>query len=170
MTPTRFLPNSTAKPRPLSLRPRLLAAASFVRPDDRVLDIGTDHARLPVYLIEQGLCASVTATEFAEGPLSRAFRTIRSHRLEDRIPLLLRDGAAGLEPEAFDTVTITGMGADTILSILQKSPWLNKKHLILQPQTRVARFAELAGRAPSCQTVVSEGRRQYTIFLFGGVV
>ncbi len=139
-----------------------------MRPNDRVLDIGTDHARLPVYLVEQNLCALVTATECAEGPLLRARRTVRAHRLEDRISLLLRDGASGLEPDAFDTVTITGMGADTILSILQKSPWLYKKRLILQPQTHVARFAEMAGRAPSCQTVVSEGRRQYTIFLFGG--
>ncbi|MDR1669317.1 MAG: class I SAM-dependent methyltransferase [Oscillospiraceae bacterium] len=163
LTPTR-------KIRPLSLRPRLLAAVSFVRPGDRVLDIGTDHARLPVYLAEQKLCASVTATEHAEGPYLRALRTIRAHRLEDQIALLLRDGAEGLNAEEYDTVTVTGMGADTILSILAKSPWLWSKRLILQPQTHVARFAGMTGRESSQETAVSEGRRQYTIFLFEGAI
>ena len=154
--------------RPLQLTPRLLAVASFVRPDYRVLDIGTDHARLPVYLTERGLCAAVTATDCAEGPLARAARTVRTHRLKDKIPLLLRDGAAGLDQADYDAVTITGMGGDTILSIVQKSPWLWEKRLILQPQTRVKTFAELLGRTPARQVTVSEGRRLYTIFLFEG--
>ncbi|MDR1693438.1 MAG: class I SAM-dependent methyltransferase [Oscillospiraceae bacterium] len=162
---------STANPRnirPLALRPRLLAVAGFVRPDDRVLDIGTDHARLPVYLTERGLCASVTATERAEGPYRRAERTIRVHRLEGRIPLLLCDGGENLDPSCYDTVAITGMGADTIADILRKSPWLSEKRLILQPQTRVIGFAELTGLTPSARMTVAEGRRSYTIYLMGG--
>jgi tRNA (adenine22-N1)-methyltransferase len=134
------------------------------------LDIGADHARLPVYLTERGLCAAVTATDIAEGPLARAARTIRAHRLEGRIPLLLRDGAEGLDPADYDAVTIAGMGGDAILSILKKSPWLWDKRLILQPQTRVRDFADRAGRTPAWQVTASEGRRQYTIFVFEGAV
>jgi tRNA (adenine22-N1)-methyltransferase len=152
--------------RPLQLTPRLLTAASFIRPGDRVLDIGTDHARLPVYLIERGLCASVTATDAAQGPLNRAARTVRAHRLEKIIPLLLNDGAEGLDPLHYDTVTITGMGGDAILSIIRKSPWLNGKRLILQPQTRVAAFAGMMERNPAKAEIAAEGRRQYTIFMF----
>jgi len=147
--------------RPLTLTPRLLAVASFIRPTDRVLDIGTDHARLPVYLMEHGLCASVTAADIAEGPLARAARTVRTHRLESKIPLLLNNGAVGLNPDDYDAVTITGMGGDTILSILEKSPWLREKRLILQPQTRTIYFADMPG------ITVSEGRRQYMIFTQG---
>ena len=99
------------KPRPLSLTPRLLTVVSFIRPNDRVLDIGTDHARLPVYLMERGLCASVTATDVCEGPLARAARTIKGHKLEGKIPLLLCNGGVGLDPLAYDTVTICGMGS-----------------------------------------------------------
>lgn len=166
--PDQRTANGRPHVRPLSLAPRLLAVASFVRPSDRVLDIGADHARLPVYLTERGLCASVAASDCAEGPLARAARTVRAHRLEDRIPLLLRDGGEGLSPDEFDTVTITGMGGDTILSIIAQSPWLLTKRLILQPQTRVKTFTELLGRTPARQVTVLEGRRQYTIFLFEG--
>ncbi|MCL2003801.1 MAG: class I SAM-dependent methyltransferase [Oscillospiraceae bacterium] len=152
--------------RPLQLTPRLLAVAALIRPGDRVLDIGTDHARLPVYLTERSLCAAVTATDIAGGPLARAARTVRAHRLEGKVTLLLRDGADGLSPDDYDTVTVTGMGGDTILTILQKSPWLSEKRLILQPQTRLAAFAAMLGRAPSRTVEVAEGRRRYTVFLF----
>ena len=153
--------------RKLHLTPRLLTAASFVRPADRLLDIGTDHARLPVYLTERGLCAAATATDTAPGPLNRAMLTLRKHRLEGRIPLLLCDGGLGLDADEYDTVTITGMGGDTILSILEQSPWLWDKRLILQPQTRVERFAAMN---PSQHTTIAEGHRVYHIFLFEGTV
>jgi tRNA (adenine22-N1)-methyltransferase len=154
--------------RPLHLTPRLLTVASIIRPSARVLDIGTDHARLPVYLMERGLCASVTASDISEGPLKRAARTIKTHRLEDKIPLLLCDGAEGLNPDDYDTAVITGMGGDTIISIVKKSPWLLKKRLIMQPQTRVKNFEDLLGFTPSRRIEASEGRRQYTIFLWEG--
>lgn len=134
-----------------------------------MLDIGTDHARLPVYLVERGLCASVTATDIAEGPLARAERTVRAHRLEDKIRLFLCDGAAGLDADNYDTVTVTGMGGDAMISIIRKSPWLLRKRLILQPQTRAACFARMMGREPEQQAVVFEGRRQYMIFMFEGI-
>jgi hypothetical protein len=60
------------------------------------------------------------------------------------------------------------MGGDTILDILRKSPWLTEKRLILQPQTRVGRFVEMAGRDPTQQIEVAEGHRKYTIFLYEG--
>jgi tRNA (adenine22-N1)-methyltransferase len=144
----------------------LLTVASLIRESDRVLDIGTDHARLPVYLTERGLCASVTATDISPGPLSRASRTIRAHRLENKIALLMLNGAEGLDPDDYDTVTVTGMGGDTILSILGACPWLYEKRLIAQPQTRISRFAEMAERRPSRRLTVCEGRREYTIFIW----
>jgi tRNA (adenine22-N1)-methyltransferase len=146
----------------------LLTVASFVRPTDRLLDIGTDHARLPVYLTERGLCAAATAADAAEGPLARAARTVRAHRLEGKITLIRCDGGTGLDPTDYDTVTIAGMGGDTIAQILANSPWLWEKRLILQPQTRAARFEQLIGRTAAQKTTVSEGHRQYHIFIFEG--
>jgi tRNA (adenine22-N1)-methyltransferase len=137
-----------------------------VRPGDRLLDIGTDHARLPVYLMERGLCAAATATDAREGPLARALRTVTAHKLEEKISLLLRDGGIGLDPSEYDTVTITGMGGETICAIVAESPWLLDKRLILQPQTRVGRLAGMLGRDPAEQVEAIEGHRKYTIFLY----
>jgi tRNA (adenine22-N1)-methyltransferase len=156
--------------RPLQLSPRLLTVASFIRPGDRVLDIGCDHARLPVYLTERGLCAAVTAADISEGPLARASKTIRKHRLEGKIALVLCSGAEGLDSEDYDTVVISGMGGDTIIDILQNSRWLMTKRLILQPQTRVDRFAEMAGLPYAHKAEAIEGRRRYFIFVWDGEV
>jgi len=139
-----------------------------VRPTDRLLDIGTDHARLPVYLMQRGLCTAATAADIAEGPLARAARTVKTHMLDEKITLIQSDGGSGLDPTAYDTVTITGMGGDTISAILEKSPWLWEKRLILQPQTRVSRFEEMVGRTAAQKITVSEGHRKYHIFFYEG--
>lgn len=38
----------------IKLSPRLLTAASMVPPDSHVIDVGTDHAYLPIYLLLSG--------------------------------------------------------------------------------------------------------------------
>ena len=46
---------------------RLSLVASFVRRSSRVADIGTDHARLPVWLVKNGVCRSAIATDIKAG-------------------------------------------------------------------------------------------------------
>ena len=50
---------------------RLALAASFVK-GRRVVDVGTDHAYLPIYLLKSGKVRSAAATDINEGPLERA--------------------------------------------------------------------------------------------------
>lgn len=47
---------------------RLSLVASFVRRSSRVADIGTDHARLPIWLVKNGVCRSAIATDIKAGP------------------------------------------------------------------------------------------------------
>ena len=155
--------------RPLGLTPRLLAVAGLIPPGARVADIGTDHARLPVYLLQRGIASSVIGTDIAEGPIANARRTIATHRLESKITLRLCDGAEGVDPDEVDAVVIAGMGGETIRDIVLKSPWLRQKRLIVQPQTRqllLPRWLEAEGYALKDQLEACEGRRLYRIYLF----
>ena len=47
---------------------RLEKVASFVPQGDKILDVGSDHAYLPIYLIQQGRIVSAVAGEVVEGP------------------------------------------------------------------------------------------------------
>ena len=52
----------------MHLDKRLQAVASFVPQGAAFADIGTDHAYLPVWLLEKGIIASAVAGDIAAGP------------------------------------------------------------------------------------------------------
>jgi len=125
--------------RPVELSPRLLAIAHQVPMGARFADIGTDHARLPVWLLEHGRIPSAIAADLKEGPLSRARQTAARHDLTERISFRLGDGLTPLGPEEADAIAIAGMGGETIASILGNAPWASGGTCLfyLQPMTSV---------------------------------
>ncbi|MBC8535638.1 class I SAM-dependent methyltransferase [Feifania hominis] len=120
----------------IKLTERLMAAASQVRPGAVLADVGTDHAYLPVYLLEQGICRRAVASDLREGPLAHARRTVENSGFAERVKLVLCDGLEAVPHDVTDIV-IAGMGGETILSILKAAPFVKQgdKRLILQPMT-----------------------------------
>ena len=100
-------------------------------------DIGTDHGFLPVWLVKYGVIDFAIAADLREKPLETAKRTAERHGLEDRISFRLCDGLAAIRPEEVDTVSIAGMGGETIVTILEAAPWTLERgtRLLLQPQS-----------------------------------
>ena len=120
----------------LALQPRLHAIADKIAPGARLVDVGTDHGYLPIYLIQQGMISSAIATDIGEGPLDHARHTAARYGLSHQVTFRLCDGLAAVSPEEVDTVVIAGMGGETIAGILDAVPWSKEKTLVLQPMTR----------------------------------
>lgn len=99
---------------------RILHIADLVKPGRIVADIGTDHAQLPVWLVEQGLVPKAYACDVAAGPLSAAEDLIHEHHLEDRITTILSDGFDNVPKDA-QTAVIAGMGFPTARTILERA-------------------------------------------------
>ena len=78
--------------RPISLSPRLETVARLVPAGVRFADIGTDHAYLPVWLLQQGVIDRAIAADLNPGPLDRARENARRYGLTDRIDFRLGDG------------------------------------------------------------------------------
>lgn len=122
------------------LSPRLQAIASLVIPGKSMADIGSDHAQLPLYLIENDLVPYAVAGELGDGPYRRALAAARSHRLGDRIEVRQGDGIQPLAVGETATVVIAGLGGESIAEILAYD-WCKSESFekfILQPMTRPA--------------------------------
>ena len=120
----------------IQLSPRLQRIADYVTPGSRVLDVGTDHAYIPIWLLQTGRCVDAIASDIRPGPLHNAEKDAEKYGVASRLELRLCDGLSGCCPEDADTVIIAGMGGETIVGILEAAPWVWDKHLILQPQTK----------------------------------
>lgn len=147
---------------------RLAAVAAQVRQGSRVADIGTDHAYLPVTLVQQGHCPSAIAADIRSGPAARARQTVEEAGLGAQIAVRLGDGLAPVRPEEIDDIVIAGMGGETIASILQAAPWTQNAHyrLILQPMSKpeeLRRFLLTHGFSILCEQPVEEPPRWYTV-------
>ena len=122
------------------LRPdsRLLSAVPYLSVGGRVADIGTDHAYLPIYLVQSGICAEALACDINQGPIESARANIAAAGLSDRIATLRTDGLHGVENFCPDNIMIFGMGGELIIRILEEAPWtMNEKiGLVLQPMSR----------------------------------
>src|SRR5665647_455235 len=119
----------------MELAKRLAAAAKYVTAGSVAVDIGTDHAYLPIFLVETGVCQRVIATELRPGPFHSALQKVTEHKLEHRIDLRLGDGLNVIDPGEADVLVLAGMGGNTIREILAESPGITNKvrKLILQP-------------------------------------
>ncbi len=151
----------------IPLSSRLKCCCDFVRPGDRVADIGCDHGYLGIYLLTKGIASSVIASDINEGPLQSAKRNGEKFGVGDKMSFHLSDGVQGI-PQEFDTMVCAGMGGDTMVSILSAAPWLrdSRYRLILQCQSKthlVRQYLLDMGWVIENEVVIRDGRFLYTV-------
>ncbi|MBQ1965310.1 MAG: SAM-dependent methyltransferase [Clostridia bacterium] len=150
----------------VTLPPRLLEVAQMIGSCCLLADIGTDHAHLPVFMIQSGRCSHAFACDVNEGPLLRARSAVEKYGLSDGIDLIRSDGLHSV-PEEYDVLVIAGMGGDLISRILYEHPPICAEKLILQPMTKpevLRRFLFRHGYFIEEERAVTEGEKRYIIF------
>lgn len=131
-----------------ALNARLLCAAELVRQDATFADIGTDHAYLPLFLLDSGRISFAYCSDINEGPLASARRNAEERGMSDKISFILTDGAAALSEKGISDYAICGMGGELIADIISKAPHLKAEgvNLILQPMSRQAVLRKFLAR------------------------
>lgn len=122
----------------IELSKRLRQVAEYVKPNETMLDIGSDHAHLPIYLVKKNRVPAAIAGEVARQPYKHAKEQIALHGLTDKISIRLGSGFDVLKSdEKVSTTTICGMGGLLIADIIKKGLQDNKitqgVRLVLQP-------------------------------------
>lgn len=98
---------------------RLSAVMKHIK-GPRLLDIGSDHAYLPITALEEKRITSAICGEVAEGPYQASNKNITQYGYHNQIEVRLGDGLSVLRDEdIINTVTICGMGGPLIASILE---------------------------------------------------
>lgn len=156
----------------IRLSARLSAVASMVPANASVIDVGTDHAMVPVWLIQAGVSSRVLATDIRPGPLQRAAALLERTGTGDRIQLMQTDGLSGIQPGMYDTLILAGMGGETMISILSAAPWAQASLLlILSPQSKQAELRHFlleSGWNIMSESLVEDAGRIYPILTAKG--
>lgn len=151
----------------LPISKRLLACCQFVRPGDRVADVGCDHGYLGIHLLLQNIASSVIASDARPMPLQSAVENGEKYGVRQRMTFVCCDGVTAL-PRDFDVLVCAGMGADTIISILDAAPWLRggSYRLILQCQSKqpmLRQYLSEQGWEIRDEAILRDGRFLYTV-------
>lgn len=145
---------------------RLRRIAVLLPPGLAVLDIGSDHGQLPIYLSENRLARRIYATEYRPGP----YRNLRAAvaRSGQPIEVYRADGLAGA-PSGVQAVLIAGLGGAAVASILEAGRFYLARErplLILEPQSAAGAVRSALGEVGyriECEFYLTEKNKFYPV-------
>lgn len=154
----------------IKLDSRLSAVAAFVRKNSVVADIGTDHAYLLAYLLQEGIISKAIAADLRQGPLDNAKKTLIECGQLENVSLVLSDGLDKLKSGDCNDIVIAGMGGILIKDILERTPWVYSEgiRIIAQPMSHaevLRRFFAEKGFRILREAAASDARHNYCIIL-----
>jgi phosphopantothenate-cysteine ligase len=125
----------------MKLSKRLSAIADLVTKGADVVDVGSDHGLVPVFLAKNELANHIIASDSSAASLEAARFNAAKYGVADKVKFVVTSGLCGINADEIDTVIIAGLGGETIVSILDEAACLKGtegRHieLILQPQTK----------------------------------
>ena len=144
---------------------RLACIASEVPACNLAADIGTDHGKLPCWLLASGRVKNMIVSDISKISRDKARDLFIEYEVMDRVILSGANGLFALQgnPEA---VVIAGMGGGLISEILLKDVALNSAKLILSAQTELPQLRDTVlrkGYRISKELLVFSGGRYYRI-------
>jgi tRNA (adenine22-N1)-methyltransferase len=119
----------------MELSIRLKAIASMIEECTSVVDVGTDHGYVPIYLVKNEIIKSAIASDINKGPVEKAKKNVLSNNLHHQINCRLGSGLSTVVKGEVQVAIIAGMGGNLIRDILEADLDVVKQleYMILQP-------------------------------------
>jgi tRNA (adenine22-N1)-methyltransferase len=121
----------------VKLKSRLAAVASLVPYGSVVADIGTDHAYLPVHLVQEKACPRVIAVDKSQLNCRLAQETVNLFNQNHKVEVRCGDGLLALdEADGVEVIVIAGLGGKTACRMLLAAGGRlsSYRRIVLQPQ------------------------------------
>lgn len=152
----------------MKISKRLKSLAGLITTDDKVADIGCDHALLDIYMVKNKITNKVLIGDISENALENGINNIKKYHLENKITAKCGNGLDIITDE-IDTIIISGMGASTIIKILSSNKLKQIKKLIIQSNNDyflLRRFLTNNGFYISHEAVIYENGKYYINMMF----
>ena len=99
---------------------RLMDIINLIDYGKNVIDVGTDHGLVPLYLAKNNISSNILATDISAPSLKKL-----EDQLDDDLSKIIKtkvtDGFKGIEKEDNQIAIIAGMGGNTIVDIIDAS-------------------------------------------------
>lgn len=147
---------------------RIKTIESLVPSGTRLLDIGSDHALLPISLYKKGIISGAVITDVNKGPLARSREQVAAlcPGLCTNAEFLLSDGFAAVKQGNYDVAAICGMGGELIARIIADGGEKAHCPLILQPMSQADKLRAYLWDSGFCvknEQYTREGERVYAV-------
>jgi len=133
-----------------------------------IADIGSDHGLFCIAALLQGRAKFAIATDISDFSLNKARRNIKKYSIEDKIELRVGDGLNVIKKDEVNIVSISGIGGENIVKILEEGKGKLPDMLLLTPSSgeiELRRCLSQLEYTAKDETVVFENNRFYQIML-----
>ena len=154
----------------LQISTRLQCVEELLPESSFLIDIGTDHAKLPISLLHRGVVSKAWAVDINSAPLTRAALNAKSYSFSsEQFRCVLSDGFSKLAFSEKASVSIAGMGGRQMIRILSSQGDLPVEYLVLQPngkEDELRSWLWSRGWLTEDETIIKERNRFYVTMLF----
>ena len=136
--------------------------------DRGACDVGTDHAHIPIELVQTGKLPFAIATDISLPSIKKGEKNVASVGLSDKIKTYCANGTLGVPLDGIGDIIIAGMGGELIAEIISADERLKDTslHFVLQPMTKQSELRILLanmGYKIEKESCISDGERIYFI-------
>ena len=155
---------------PLNISARLRCDEELLPPSSFLIDIGTDHAKLPISLLHRGIVSKAWGVDVNRAPLNRAALNARPYSFaKEQFRCVLSDGFSQLKFTQKASVSMADMGGRQMIRILSSQGDLPVEYLVLQPngkEDELRSWLWNRGWLTENETIIKERNRFYVTMLF----
>lgn len=152
----------------IKISERLKSLVKYIHPDDKVMDVGCDHAILDIYLVQTGILNTIYVGDVNPNALANGKENIERYELGSNIFPILSYGIEKISELNVNTLVISGMGSKNIIEILS-SPNLDRVFkLILQSNNNhneLRKFLVSKGFRFFAEEIIKDGKKTYVNIL-----
>ncbi len=119
----------------MELSKRLKSIIDLADHCHKIVDVGTDHGYVPIFMVQNSICSFAVASDINKGPVEKARINVSMEGLSNKIDCRKGPGLSTIKKGEADAAIIAGMGGNLIRDIIEEDISIVKtlKYMILQP-------------------------------------